>query len=125
MLIPKQFCVPSGFRNKPQGFEWNKDQNGTRLLFSLMTAFSVHLTGTKYGCGGGGCGACTVMISTYDPASKKIRYPKQNILKTAENFMIVDTISRYETLKTDLQNLYLIVKESRGRVALIQKYNAV
>ncbi|GAB1284987.1 Aldehyde oxidase 3 [Apodemus speciosus] len=29
--------------------------------------------GTKYGCGGGGCGACTVMISRYDPISKKIR----------------------------------------------------
>lgn len=90
-----------------------------------MTVFSVCLTGTKYGCGGGGCGACTVMISTYEPASKKIRYPQQNILKTAENFMIVDTISRYETLKTDFQNLYLIVKESRQRVSLIQKENAV
>lgn len=67
-----------------------------------MTAFSVCLTGTKYGCGGGGCGACTVMISTYEPASKKIRYPQQNILKPAENFIIVDTTSRYETLKTEL-----------------------
>ncbi|XP_052791800.1 xanthine dehydrogenase/oxidase-like [Mya arenaria] len=33
------------------------------------------LPGTKEGCGVGGCGACTVMISSYDVTSKRIKYP--------------------------------------------------
>jgi len=44
-------------------------------VISLIMCLSVGLTGTKLGCGGGGCGACTVMVSRYDRTRKKIQYP--------------------------------------------------
>ncbi|XP_073502610.1 aldehyde oxidase-like isoform X1 [Phyllobates terribilis] len=38
----------------------------------------LNLTGTKYGCGEGGCGSCTVMVSHIHPVSKKIRHYSAN-----------------------------------------------
>ncbi|XP_059503012.1 aldehyde oxidase 1-like isoform X2 [Stegostoma tigrinum] len=40
------------------------------------------LTGTKYGCGGGGCGSCTVMISKYNAQEKKILHFSVNACLT-------------------------------------------
>uniref|UniRef100_A0A9L0JQV5 aldehyde oxidase n=1 Tax=Equus asinus TaxID=9793 RepID=A0A9L0JQV5_EQUAS len=64
------FCV-----NGRKVIEKNVDPE-TMLLPYLRK--KLQLTGTKYGCGGGGCGACTVMISRYNPITKRIRHYPAN-----------------------------------------------
>uniref|UniRef100_A0A8C9I0K8 aldehyde oxidase n=1 Tax=Piliocolobus tephrosceles TaxID=591936 RepID=A0A8C9I0K8_9PRIM len=63
-----------------QVMERNVDPEGTLLTFLgknwtlLSKSWLLRLTGTKYACGRGGCGACTVMVSKHDPVSRKIRH---------------------------------------------------
>ncbi|XP_048200158.1 aldehyde oxidase 2 [Perognathus longimembris pacificus] len=59
------------FVNGKKVTEKNVDPEVTLLAFLRK---NLCLTGTKYACGRGGCGACTVMVSKHDPVSKKIRH---------------------------------------------------
>ncbi|XP_012887157.1 PREDICTED: aldehyde oxidase 4-like [Dipodomys ordii] len=59
------------FVNGRKVIEKNADPE-VNLLFYLRNV--LHLTGTKYACGGGGCGACTVMLSRYNSKTKKIHH---------------------------------------------------
>ncbi|XP_039700296.1 aldehyde oxidase 2 isoform X1 [Pteropus medius] len=59
------------FVNGRKVIERNADPEVTLLTFLRK---NLGLTGTKYACGRGGCGACTVMVSKCDPISKKIRH---------------------------------------------------
>ncbi|KAM6178132.1 aldehyde oxidase 4-like [Rhynchocyon petersi] len=59
------------FVNGRKVIEENADPEVLLLYYLRKT---LRLTGTKYGCGGGGCGACTVMVSRYNPKTKKIHH---------------------------------------------------
>ncbi|XP_057686044.1 aldehyde oxidase 6 isoform X2 [Corythoichthys intestinalis] len=63
------------FVNGKKVTEKHADPETTLLSFLRQ---KLRLTGTKYGCGGGGCGACTVMVSRYRPTNKTIYHYSAN-----------------------------------------------
>ncbi|KAM9835993.1 aldehyde oxidase 6 [Aulostomus maculatus] len=69
---PDTLCF---FINGKKVTEEHADPETTLLSFLRE---KLRLTGTKYGCGGGGCGACTVMVSRYQLASKTITHYSAN-----------------------------------------------
>ncbi|KAK6489636.1 xanthine dehydrogenase/oxidase isoform X1 [Huso huso] len=67
--MPSDFDDLVFFVNGKKIVERNADPEMTLLTYIRR---KLGLTGTKLGCGEGGCGACTVMISKYDHFQKKI-----------------------------------------------------
>jgi xanthine dehydrogenase/oxidase len=49
-----------------------------QTLLSFLRSRGMGLTGTKLGCGEGGCGACSVMISRYDHSTEKVDHRAVN-----------------------------------------------
>lgn len=54
-----------------------KDVRPEQTLLQFLRQ-DLGLTGTKLGCGEGGCGACTVMVSKIDVATRRIRHVSVN-----------------------------------------------
>ncbi|KAL2087932.1 hypothetical protein ACEWY4_016760 [Coilia grayii] len=50
-----------------------RDVDPETMLLSYLRK-RMRLTGTKYGCGGGGCGACTVMLSRYQVHTRTVSH---------------------------------------------------
>ena len=48
------------------------------LLVDYLRSAEVGLTGTKIGCKQGGCGACTVLLSTYDADARRVTHRSIN-----------------------------------------------
>ncbi|XP_064600707.1 xanthine dehydrogenase/oxidase-like [Liolophura sinensis] len=68
-------CCLIFYVNGKKIVEKNPDPETTLLLFLRQR---LRLTGTKLGCGEGGCGACTVMLSRFDRKQKKILHYSVN-----------------------------------------------
>ncbi|KAK7505493.1 hypothetical protein BaRGS_00003238 [Batillaria attramentaria] len=65
----------------------------------------LQLTGTKLGCGEGGCGACTVMVSYYTPDSDAVRHLSANaclVPLCSLHGMAVTTVEGIGSLRTRL-----------------------
>ncbi|ROL40898.1 Aldehyde oxidase 1 [Anabarilius grahami] len=87
------------------------------VTFMPLAPSGVLLTGSKYGCGGGGCGACTVMVSKYDPQTKSINHSSVNacLLPVCQlHGAAVTTVEGIGSTKTKLHPVQERVAKAHG-----------
>ncbi|RVE54764.1 hypothetical protein evm_000531 [Chilo suppressalis] len=102
------------FVNGKKVVEQSPDPEWT-LLWYLRR--KLHLTGTKYGCGEGGCGACTVMISQYLKDREEIRHIAVNACLTpvcAMHGLAVTTVEGIGTTQERLHPVQERIAKSHG-----------
>ncbi|CAG0915180.1 unnamed protein product [Notodromas monacha] len=77
----------------------------------------LHLSGTKYGCGEGGCGACTVMVSKYSLDSKKVSHLSVNACLTPLPWVhghAITTVEGIGSTKTKMHAVQERLAKSHG-----------
>ncbi|XP_071963028.1 xanthine dehydrogenase/oxidase-like isoform X1 [Antedon mediterranea] len=92
----------------------NVDPNLTLLSYLRL---KLRLTGSKLGCGEGGCGACTVMISSYDRLTKKITHISANACLTPicqVHMMAVTTVEGIGSIKDGLHPVQERIAKAHG-----------
>ncbi|HEX6088320.1 MAG TPA: molybdopterin cofactor-binding domain-containing protein [Thermoanaerobaculia bacterium] len=93
-----------------------RDVDPTTLLVDWLRSPDVGLTGTKKGCDQGGCGACTVMLSRWDPKTKRVERTSINSCLrpiAALDGMEITTTEGTGSSRTELSPVqYRIAKEN-------------
>ncbi|XP_065256620.1 xanthine dehydrogenase/oxidase [Emys orbicularis] len=102
------------FVNGKKVVEKNVDPETTLLTYLRR---KLGLPGTKLGCGEGGCGACTVMISKFDNSQKKIVHYSVNACLfpiCALHHIAVTTVEGIGSTKTRLHPVQERIAKSHG-----------
>ncbi|XP_006901194.1 PREDICTED: xanthine dehydrogenase/oxidase [Elephantulus edwardii] len=102
------------FVNGKKVVEKNADPETTLLAYLRR---KLGLSGTKLGCGEGGCGACTVMLSKYDHLQKKIVHFSVNACLApicSLHHVAVTTVEGIGSTKTRLHPVQERIAKSHG-----------